>query len=69
MPTVNNEQKNAWVRASGYRYIDFAKAVGADENGVWYSGMLSNDNVHPSVTGAKALYTQVLVDLPEVAVS
>ena len=69
VPTVNNEQKNAWVRASGYRYIDFAKAVGADETGAWYSGMLSNDNVHPSVTGAKALYTQVLVDLPEVAVS
>ena len=69
VPTVNNEQKNAWVRASGYRYIDFAKAVGADENGVWYSGMLSSDNVHPSVTGAKALYSQVLVDLPEVAVS
>lgn len=69
VPSVNNEQKNAWVRSSGYRYIDFASAVGADGTGAWYSGMLSGDNVHPSATGAKALYTQVLVDLPEITVS
>ena len=69
VPTVNNEAKNAWVRGSGYRYIDFAKAVGANASGVWYSGMLSGDNVHPSATGAKALYTQVLIDLPEVTIS
>lgn len=69
VPTVNNEQKNEWVRNSGYRYIDFAKAVGANESGVWYDGMLSNDNVHPTEKGAKALYTQVLIDLPEVTVS
>lgn len=66
VPIVNNEGKNAWVRSSGYRYIDFAKAVGANENGVWYSGMLSGDNVHPSEYGAKALYTQLLADLPEI---
>ncbi|MBQ1779989.1 MAG: hypothetical protein II001_00970, partial [Bacteroidales bacterium] len=68
VPSVNNEQKNAWVRSSGYRYIDFAAAVGADGTGSWYSGMLSSDNVHPSEKGAKALYTQVLIDLPEVTV-
>ena len=68
VPTVNNETKNAWVKSSGYRYIDFAKAVGATASGVWYSGMLSGDNVHPSATGAKALYTQVLIDLPEIMV-
>ena len=66
VPSVNNEQKNAWVKSSGYRYIDFAKAVGADGTGAWYSGMLSGDNVHPTEKGAKALYTQVLIDLPEV---
>lgn len=68
VPSVNNESKNAWVKASGYRYIDFAKAVGANSSGVWYSGMLSGDNVHPTATGAKALYTQVLIDLPEVTI-
>ena len=66
VPTVNNEAKNTWVRSSGYRYIDFAKAVGANSSGVWYEGMLSEDNVHPSALGAKALYNQVLVDLPEI---
>lgn len=69
VPTVNNEAKNAWVKASGYRYIDFAKAVGADGTGAWYSGMLSGDNVHPTAKGAKALYTQVLIDLPEITVT
>lgn len=66
VPTVNNEAKNTWVRESGYRYIDFAKAVGANSSGVWYTGMLSTDNVHPTELGAKALYDQVLVDLPEI---
>ena len=68
VPSVNNEQKNAWVKSSGYRYIDFAKAVGADGTGAWYTGMLSSDNVHPTEKGAKALYTQVLIDLPEIMI-
>lgn len=65
-PTVNNEAKNNWVRNSGYRYIDFAKAVGAQPNGTWYSGMLAADNVHPTELGARALFTQALIDLPEI---
>jgi len=70
VPTVNNEAKNEWVRGSNYRYIDFAKAVGADANGNWYAGMLDTGEspaVHPTEKGAKALYTQVLIDLPEIA--
>lgn len=66
VPTVNNEQKNAWIRGSGYRYIDFAKAVGAGSSGAWYAGMLSSDGVHPSESGAKALFARVLIDLPEI---
>jgi len=59
--------KNAYVKSLGYRYIDFAKAVGAESQGsTWYTGMLSNDNLHPSSLGAKALYAQVLADLPEI---
>lgn len=69
VPTINNEQKNAWVRNSGYRYIDFAKAVGADSSGNWYSGMIESDNVHPSEKGAKALYGRVLTDFPEIMVN
>ena len=69
VPGINHEQKNTWVRSSGYRYIDFAKAVGADENGDWYSGMLSDDEVHPTAQGARALYGRVLTDFPEIMVS
>lgn len=65
VPNQSNEGKNAYVRASGDRYIDFAKAVGASASGVWYTGMLSNDNVHPSEAGAIALYHRALADCPE----
>lgn len=68
VPSVNNEKKNEWIRSSGYRYIDFAKAVGANSIGTWYSGMLDTDNVHPTEKGAKALYAQALVDFPELMV-
>lgn len=66
-PTVNNSYKNAWVKNSGYRYVDFAKAVGAESAGSsWYSGMLSSDNVHPTQYGARVLAARLLVDLPEI---
>lgn len=65
VPSVDNEAKNTYVRGLGVRYIDFAKAVGADGTGAWYSGMLSSDNVHPTETGAKALYQAVITAVPE----
>lgn len=68
VPTINNEQKNAWIRASGYRYIDFAKAVGAQSDGTWFTDMLAQDGVHPTEQGAKALYARVLLDLPEIMI-
>ena len=59
--------KNQYVKESGYRYIDFAKAVGAEElDSTWYEGMLSDDNIHPSALGAKALYSQLIADFPEI---
>lgn len=69
VPSINHEAKNSWVRNSGYRYIDFAKAVGAQANGTWYEGMLSSDNVHPTEKGAKALYFRALLDCPEITFS
>lgn len=65
VPSINHEYKNAWIRSSGLRYIDFAKAVGAQADGTWFSGMLSSDNVHPTEQGAKALFARALLDLPE----
>lgn len=67
VPTINHEKKNAWIRSSGYRYVDFAKAVGAASDGTWYSGMLG-DGIHPSETGAKALYNRLLADVPEIVI-
>lgn len=63
---VDNTYKNAYVRASGYRYVDFAAAVGAAEDTTWYDNMLSDDGVHPATEGAVALYRQVLTDVPEI---
>ena len=66
-PTRNHTYKNAWVKASGFRYVDFAAAVGASTYpSNWYTGMLSTDNVHPLDPGAIALEGRVLADMPEV---
>ena len=66
-PTVNNSHKNTWVKNSGYRYVDFAHAVGGEEVGSsWYDGMLHTDLVHPDTLGAEALYYQFIADFPEI---
>jgi len=65
-PKVNNRQKNEWVRAKGYRYIDFERAVGSHKDENWYPEMLFKDQVHPADKGAAALYAQVLIDFPEI---
>ena len=65
-PVVNNDYKNEWVRNSGYRYIDFNRAVGAHIDKAWYPNMLYTDNVHPARAGAEALYSQVIIDFPEI---
>ena len=65
IPNQSNEGKNTYVRKTGKRYIDFAKAVGASSSGVWYTGMLDVDNVHPTETGAIALYHRAIADCPE----
>ena len=58
--------KNAIVRSSGLRYIDFDKAVGAnEETGEWYGDMLYTDGVHPAADGARALFMQAIADFPE----
>lgn len=66
VPSINHKGKNAWIKSSGYRYIDMCHAVGADVDVNWYGDMLSSDKIHPAESGAKALFGQVLLDLPEV---
>ena len=62
----DNTYKNTYVKSLGVRYVDFAGAVGASTYpSAWYSGMRSGDGVHPSELGAKALYQQFVLDVPE----
>lgn len=69
VPNYRHTFKNAWIKSSGYRYVDWAKAVGAESAGSsWYTGMLSSDNVHPSALGAQALAMRTVLDVPELAV-
>lgn len=61
----NNRGKNDFVRASGYRYIDFDKAV-SDGEGKWEEGLLAKDGVHPTEKGAEAMADRFLMDFPEI---
>lgn len=66
VPSIDHTKKNEYIKNSGWRYIDFAKAVGAEAAGSsWYDGMLSGDNVHPTALGAQALASRFMVDVPE----
>ena len=68
VPARDHTYKNTYVKSLGYRYIDFAAAVGAESAGSsWYTGMLSSDNVHPTELGAKALAVKFISDFPEIA--
>lgn len=71
VPTVPTRQKTGlcnYVKSLGYRYIDFADAVGTDSTGAWKTGLLSNDGVHPTVAGAKVLSSRALLDFPEFSI-
>lgn len=66
-PSRQNNYKNAIVRASGLRYVDFDIAVRPDQSvRTWITGALSSDNVHPTAQGAKILYHRLISDAPEV---
>lgn len=65
---TKNTLKNAYVKSSGYRYIDFASAVSADASATWYDDMLSSDNVHPATQGAIALFNCAVAEVPELLI-
>lgn len=66
-PYWNNDAKNPYVQSSGYRYIDFAGAVGAYDSKTWYEGMLeeTEPRIHPTTEGARALYYEAVATVPE----
>lgn len=67
VPNVINVHKNEWVKSSGYRYVDFAAAVGGEEKGSsWLPNMLGADGVHPAPLGAEAHYKQLKKDVGDI---
>lgn len=74
----HHKSKNDWIKQSGIRYIDFAKAVGADDSTGYWIGEGTQEHmfegtddqtqtrVHPTIYGAKALYKQFQQDFPEI---
>lgn len=64
-PIRDNSYKNAFIKQSGYRYVDINEAVGADVSTEWYNGLLSSDNVHPTQDGAKVIAERFMADIPE----
>lgn len=66
----DNSYKNAFIKASGLRYIDLAKAVGGDTfmEDAWYDGYLETISpwIHTSELGAKAQAAQIIKDFPEI---
>ena len=64
-----NYYKNQVVKNSGYRYIDFSAAVGANdtpETSAWTEGYLYTDGLHPTTLGAQAMYNEVIKAVPEI---
>lgn len=59
------QQANAWVRSSGYAYLDVAKAISLNNDGETINTELYySDNVHPNVAGHQAIFNRSRIDLP-----
>ncbi len=67
VPDRDHTYKNEIVRNSGFRYIDICDAVGADDSVNWLSGLLGDDDVHPTSTiGAATIANYIVNHLPEI---
>jgi len=65
-PIRDNTAKNTYVKSSGLRYVDFAAAVNATTAfSDWYSGLLGEDQLHPTALGSTVLMNQFIMDCPE----
>lgn len=70
VPSVNNDGKNAYIKANYSEYVDVDKALTNSQGWVqdgsnWISGFLSSDNVHPTIDGHTAIMCQMIEDVPE----
>ena len=65
-PNRRHTFKNEYVKNSGCRYVDFAKAVNAEGYPAsWENSMLHTDNTHPTVEGATILAIEAVTDFSE----
>ena len=68
-PVTEHKYKNAYVKASGKRYVDVCHAVGADISPEWYDGMRTNtetDKIHPTnPLGTRTIADYMIANVPE----
>ena len=57
--------QNPFIRASGWRYIDMARALTTNGDGSTRNASLFGDALHPNDAGHAAMYQRVRLDLPE----
>lgn len=59
--------KNQIIRNSGLPYIDISSVLGANEKGsIWFSGLLSSDNVHPTGLGSEIIANTIIAGVPDI---
>lgn len=71
-PVTVHTFKNAYVKASGKRYVDVCHAVGADVSNTWYDGLRNDtksDKIHPTNLGKKVIADYMIANVPELCVS
>lgn len=69
-PVAVHTFKNAYVKASGKRYVDVCHAVGADVSNTWYDGLLNEtDRIHPTDLGESVIADYMIANVPELCVN
>lgn len=57
---------NPWIRTNGLAFVDYAKALTTDNDGVTFNESLAIDTVHPNAEGHLAMFRQAIADCPDV---
>ena len=72
VPPVPTRQKTGYreyIKSLGVRYVDIYDAVGTNESGVWTTGLISDDGVHPNrERGGKVIADRFVSDFPEITI-
>lgn len=73
VPSKLHAGKDAWIKDSGYRYVDWAEALEDPDTRYWRNwgtgdALLSSDEVHPTTKGAIVMATRFLQDFPEITI-